>query len=201
MDFLYIKALHIVMVVSWFAALFYMVRLFIYTQEAQTKEESVKPILTRQLLIMQRKLWYIIGWPAAIGTHIFGWWMIFQNMGYYFSQPWLWLKLICIVVLSVYHIECERLHRQQKQGLFRWSSFKLRLFNEAATVLLVAIVFLVVVKSTAGLLWGVLGLLAFAAVLMGAVYLYRKRAKISEHEKKESVTDTNQNTPPTVPEP
>ncbi len=194
MDFAYIKALHIVFVVCWFAALFYIVRLFIYTVDAQSKDEAAKPILTQQLLLMQKKLWYIIGWPAAIGSHIFGWWMIFLNMGYYFSQPWLWLKLICIVLLSIYHIECERLLRQQKQGVFKWTSFKLRLFNEAATVLLVAIVFLVVVKSTAGLLWGILGLLAFAAILMGAVFMYRKKMKAEELEKEKVIT-------PVVPPP
>jgi protoporphyrinogen IX oxidase len=189
MDFLYIKALHIIFVVCWFAALFYIVRLFIYVSDVQTKDEVVRPALTQQLILMQKKLWYIIGWPAAIGTHIFGWWMIFLNMGYYLSQPWMWLKLIAILLLSIYHLECERVLRQQKQGIFKWTSFKLRLFNEAATVLLVAIVFLVVVKSTAGLLWGILGLLAFAAILMAAVYIYRKKSK--ENELK--------NTPPPAP--
>jgi protoporphyrinogen IX oxidase len=180
MDFVYIKALHIIFVVCWFAALFYIVRLFIYTIDAQSKDAAVRPVLTQQLLLMQKKLWYIIGWPAAIGTHLFGWWLLFSNMGYYLSQPWMWLKLIAIVLLSIYHIECERLHRQQKQGVFKWNSFKLRLFNEAATVLLVAIVFLVVVKSTAGLLWGILGLLAFASILMAAVFIYRKKTKEKE---------------------
>jgi protoporphyrinogen IX oxidase len=194
MNFAYIKALHVIFVVCWFAALFYIVRLFIYTLDAQSKDETAKPILTQQLLLMQKKLWYIIGWPAAIGSHIFGWWMIFSNMGYYFSQPWMWLKLICIVLLSIYHIECERLLRQQKQGVFKWTSFKLRLFNEAATVLLVAIIFLVIVKSTAGLLWGILGLIAFAAILMISVFMYRKKMKAEEIEKEKTAP-----APPVVP--
>ena len=82
MDFLYLKAIHLVFVVSWFAALFYIVRLFIYTAEAQLKDDISRPILTAQLLLMQKKLWYIIGWPAMVGTHIFGFWMLFQNPAY-----------------------------------------------------------------------------------------------------------------------
>jgi protoporphyrinogen IX oxidase len=177
MEILYVKALHIIFVVSWFAALFYIVRLFIYATDAQGKDDVAKPILTHQLLFMQKKLWYIIGWPAMIGTYIFGWWMFFLNTTYYFSQPWMWLKLIAIVLLSLYHLQCQRILMQQKQGLFKYSSFKLRLLNELATLFLVAIVFLVVVKSTSGLAWGVLGLFAFAGVLMLAVYLYRKKSK------------------------
>jgi putative membrane protein len=175
MDFLYLKSLHIVFVVSWFAALFYIVRLFIYTAEAQNKDDLSKSILTTQLTLMQKKLWYIIGWPAMIGTHIFGFWMLFLNMGYYLAQPWMWLKLILIVLLTFYHFLCQRILSNQAKGIFNLTSFKLRLFNELATVFLVAIVFLVVIKSTAGLLWGVLGLLAFAFVLILAVKVYRKK--------------------------
>ena len=74
MDYLYIKALHVIFVVCWFAGLFYIVRLFIYTKEAYEKEEPAKSILTAQLTLMQKKLWYIITWPSFIGTFIFGTW-------------------------------------------------------------------------------------------------------------------------------
>lgn len=189
MDFLYIKALHIVFVVSWFAALFYMVRLFIYTAEAQKKDEVAKPILTQQLLIMQRRLWYIIGWPAMVGTFIFGLWMYFVNLEYYVTQPWMWLKLIMVALLLFYHLECQRIFKQQTQGVFKLSSIKLRLLNELATVFLVAIVFLVVVKSTRGLMWGIVGLIAFAGVLMGAVFLYKKR-RAEEKKENEAANET-----------
>lgn len=174
MNFLYIKALHIVFVVSWFAALFYIVRLFIYATDAQGKDEVARPILTQQLLTMQKKLWYIIGWPAAIGTHVFGWWMIIANPSYYLAQPWMWIKIIVVGLLTFYHLQCQRILSQQRMGVYKFSSFKLRLFNELATVFLVSIVFLVVVKSKSGLLWGLLGLCAFAGVLVLLVYLYRK---------------------------
>lgn len=179
MEFLYVKAIHIVFVVSWFAALFYIVRLFIYASEAQEKDEVARPILTQQLLTMQRKLWYIIGWPAAIGTHVFGWWMVIANAGVYLAQPWMWIKIIAVGLLSFYHLQCQRIFKQQRMGVYKHSSFKLRLFNELATVFLVAIVFLVVVKSQSGMLWGLLGLIAFAGIMVLLVYLY-KRSRDSE---------------------
>jgi len=177
MDILYIKALHIVFVVSWFAALFYMVRLFIYTSEAQKKAETEKNILTKQFLVMQKKLWYIIGWPSMIGTFVFGAWLWYNNWEYYFSQSWMWLKLILVALLFVYHLQCQRLLSKQNKGEFNWTSFKLRMFNELATVFLVGIVFLVITKSESGFLTGTLGLIGFAAALMLAVTIYRKSRK------------------------
>ncbi len=179
MDFLYIKALHIIFVVCWFAALFYIVRLFIYTAEAQSKDDIARPILTEQLTLMQRKLWYIIGWPSMIGTYIFGFWMIWQNPAY-LAFPWMWLKLIVVGILTIYHLGCQNILTQQKQALFKLSSLKLRLLNELATILLVAIVFLVVVKSTASLVVGILGLFGFAGTLMIGVLIYKKRRKKDE---------------------
>lgn len=190
MDFLYIKALHIVFVVCWFAALFYMVRLFIYTTEAQNKDEVAKPILTQQLLLMQRKLWYIIGWPSMAGTFIFGLWMYYLNFSYYATQPWMWLKLVVVALLLFYHLECQRIFKLQTQGVFKMSSIKLRLMNELATVFLVAIVFLVVVKSSRGLMWGLVGMVAFAGVLMSAVFLYKKR-RAQEMKEQEQAVNTN----------
>ena len=108
MELLYVKSIHIIFVVTWFAALFYIVRLFIYATEAQSKDEVARPILTQQLLLMQKRLWYIIGWPGAIGTIIFGFWMIFINPTY-LQLPWMWLKLIAVGFLCLYHWQCQRI--------------------------------------------------------------------------------------------
>jgi putative membrane protein len=176
MDFLSLKAIHIVFVVSWFAALFYIVRLFIYATEAQDKDSSSKEVLTQQLLLMQRKLWNIIGWPAMVGSTIFGLWMLWQNPAY-LSMPWMKLKLVSVAGLILYHLYCHSILKQQQKGIFKLSSFKLRLLNELATVFLVAIVFLVVLKSGSGLVKGLVGLFSFAVSLMLAVFLYRKARK------------------------
>lgn len=179
MDFLYVKSLHIIFVVTWFAALFYMVRLFIYTAEAQKKEDPEKSILTAQFLIMQKRLWYIIGWPGMIGTFIFGWWMIWQVPAY-LTLPWMWLKLFLVGLLFLYHLQCQMIFKKQTEGTFKWTSFKLRIFNEAATVFLVGIVFLVTVKSTGSLVWGLLGMIIFAAVMMAFVTIYRNMREKNE---------------------
>jgi putative membrane protein len=185
MDYKYILALHIIFVVSWFAGLFYMVRLFIYTKEASEKEEPAKSILTTQLLLMQHKLWFIISWPAAIGTFVFGIWML-SIRPELLMQPWMWLKLIFVGLLALYHLQCHAYYKQQKTGIFKASSFKLRLFNELATVFLVAIVFLAIVKSTGGLVWGMLGLFIFASLLMGGVYIYKKQRQTMKSKRDDS---------------
>ncbi len=79
MEYNYVKALHIILMVTWFSALFYVVRLFIYTREAQDKPAEVRLILTSQFLIMQRRLWFFISWPGMIGTLVFGSWMLVLN--------------------------------------------------------------------------------------------------------------------------
>jgi len=191
MDYLYIKALHVIFVVCWFAGLFYMVRLFIYTKEANEKEEPARSILTTQLTLMQKKLWFIITWPSFIGTFIFGTWMLILNPAI-LSFPWMWLKLIFVGLLALYHLQCHAYYKQQKTGIFKPSSFKLRLFNELATIFLVAIVFLIIVRSTGGLVWGMLGLFIFAALLMGGVFIYKRHRRITEEKEKN-------NTPPTLP--
>lgn len=191
MDYLYIKALHVIFVVCWFAGLFYMVRLFIYTKEANEKEEPARSILTSQLTLMQKKLWFIITWPSFIGTFIFGGWMLILNPAI-LSFPWMWLKLIFVGLLALYHLQCHSYYNQQKAGIFNTTSFKLRLFNELATIFLVAIVFLIIVRSTGGLVWGMLGLFIFAALLMGGVFIYKRQRKIIEEKEKN-------NTPPTIP--
>jgi protoporphyrinogen IX oxidase len=109
-----------------------------------------------------------------IGTYVFGWWSFFLNFGYYIIQPWMWLKLIAVGLLTIYHLWCQSVLNKQKKGIFNHSSFRLRLMNELATLFLVAIVFLVVVKSTSGLIWGVLGLVLFGAILMSLVSIYKK---------------------------
>jgi putative membrane protein len=183
MDYLYIKALHVIFIVTWFAGLFYMVRLFIYTKEASEKEEPARSILTTQLTLMQKKLWYIITWPSFIATFIFGPWMLYLNP-VLLTQPWMWLKLIFVGLLALYHLQCHAYYKQQQVGIFKPSSFKLRLFNELATVFLVAIVFLIIVRSTSGLVWGMIGLFIFAALLMGGVYIYKKQRQTMANKEK-----------------
>src|SRR5580704_13423276 len=98
--YFYVKALHIIFIVTWFSGLFYMVRLFIYNAEAELKPEPEKSILHSQFNLMLRRLWFGITWPSAVLTLIFGSWMWWL----YHSLPgWLALKLCFVLGLYIYH--------------------------------------------------------------------------------------------------
>ncbi|MCT4581249.1 MAG: protoporphyrinogen oxidase HemJ [Flavobacteriales bacterium] len=169
---LYIKALHIIFVVTWFAGLFYIVRLFIYHVEANEKEEQERNILQKQYKIMSKRLWYMITWPSAILTVIFGTSLILLIPSY-LKMPWMHLKLTFVLLLLIYHFYCHKIFRQLQKETYKWSSTQLRIWNEVATILLFAIVFLVVLKSTLNWIWGVLGIISFGVLLMVLIKLYK----------------------------
>ena len=177
MDYYYLKALHIIFIVTWFAGLFYIVRLFIYHVEAEDEEENARAILQKQYKIMSKRLWYGITWPSAILTLVFATWLLSTNFSYYLSQPWMHIKLTFVVALFLYHFACHRIFTQLQKNKINYSSFKLRIWNEVATVLLFAIVFLVVLKNEIGWFWGVVGLLLFSILLMMGIKWYKKMRK------------------------
>ncbi len=169
---LYWKALHIIFVVTWFAGLFYIVRLFIYDVEAKQKEEIERNILQHQFRIMQKRLWFGITWPSAIITIITGTYLAYIT-GYYDSF-WFWLKVSFVIALFIYHLICHSIFQKIQKNIFNWSSTQLRLWNELATLFLVAIVFIVVLKNTLGLLYGMAGLVVITLILLAAIRLYKK---------------------------
>jgi len=179
MDFLYIKALHIIFVITWFAGLFYIVRLFIYHVEAEKKLPPAKEILQNQYKLMSKRLWYIITWPSAILASFFAFWMLYKNP-YYLQQSWMLVKLSFVLVLYFYHWACHSIFKQLQNNVVKYSSFKLRIFNEIATIILFATVFLVVLKNAINWIWGVVGIILISILLMMSVKLYKKiRAKKS----------------------
>lgn len=178
--FNYYRALHIIFVVCWFAGLFYIVRLFIYQVEANDKTEAERNVLIPQFQLMQKRLWYGITWPSAILTVVFGGIMYYLNWEYYLTQVWMLLKLIFVGILIIYHLRCQQILKQLKTNSYKGSSTRLRLFNEVATILLFAIVFLVVLKSTGGFVWGMLWLFVLAAIIFGAVFLYKRQREKSK---------------------
>lgn len=172
MIYLYVKAAHIIFIVTWFAGLFYLVRLFIYTTEAHEKPEPERTILLKQLKIMQNRLWYIITLPSALITLILGLWLAYLTN--YWSQPWFILKLCFVFGLYGYHILCGILNKQINNNVFKYSSKQYRIWNEVSTIFLFAIVFIVVLKSTLNWLWGMLALLGLSILLMIGIKLYKK---------------------------
>ncbi len=171
MNFLYVKALHIIFVVTWFAGLFYIPRLFIYFVEAGERSEPEKSILQQQLAKMQKLLWYGIAWPSALITLGMGLstWYLYGGF-----PEWLRYKLFFVALLYGYHLWCHLIFHQLQNGVVKYSSIQLRVFNEAATVFLFAIVFLVVLKNALSMVWGLLGLVVFTVVLLVAIRLYKR---------------------------
>ena len=168
--YLYVKALHIIFIVTWFAGMFYIVRLFIYNTEANEKQEPARTILKDQFLIMIKRLWFGITWPSAILTLIFGSWMWYLLDA---TPQWLIIKLVFVAGLYIYHFTLHAIFNQERKGIFKYTSQQLRIWNEVATIFLVAIVMLVVVKQNMSWLWGIVGLLAFVILLMSAIKLYK----------------------------
>ena len=134
---LWIKALHIIFMVTWFAGLFYLPRLFVY--HAMSKDK----ISHERFIVMERKLFYGIMTPGAVITLILGIWLW---LGYGYSGLWVHLKLFCVILLIFYHIACFKYLIDFKLKKNKHSHIFYRWFNEAPVILLFAIVILVVVK-------------------------------------------------------
>ena len=168
--YFYIKALHIIFIVTWFSGMFYIVRLFIYNTEAGEKEDPEKTILHRQFSIMIRRLWLGITWPSAVLTLILGlttWYLTGTTPG------WLLVKLCFVAGLYLYHFSLHAIYKQQMKGVLNYSSQQLRIWNEVATIFLISIVMLVVVKQNMSVVWGLLGLLLLVIALMSAIRIYK----------------------------
>lgn len=174
MELQYIKAVHIIFVITWFAGLFYLPRLMVYAAEASTLEdEKSRKILLDQYQLMKKRLLYGITWPSAMITLLLG----ARLLMIYPMSNWLWVKLAFVFLLYLYFFSLQRIFNQQSVGVFRYSGQQLRAWNEVPTVILFAVVFLVVLKNTVSFLWGLLGLLTLMVVLMMAIRIYKKVRK------------------------
>jgi len=175
--YLYLKALHIIFIVTWFAGLFYFPRLFIYNTEAIDKPIAIKEALQLQFGIMMKRLWYGITWPSAVLTLIFGLWVLIKGpwLDFLFEPAgrWLLIKLIFVLFLYLYHFSLHIIFKQQIRGVFRYSSQQLRIWNEVATIFLICIVMLVVVRENISIVWGLAGLILFIVLLMSAIRIYK----------------------------
>ena len=147
-----------------------MPRLFIYNTEAAEKPQTEKNVLQKQFAVMMRRLWFGITWPSAILTLIFGPWVWYLLRSF---PQWLMIKLCFVVGLYFYHMTLHIIYKQQIRGVFKYSSQQLRIWNEVATIFLVAIVMLAVVKQNMSVVWGMVGLIAFVALLMSAIRIYK----------------------------
>ena len=172
MNYLIFKSLHIISVVTWFAGLFYMPRLFVYFAEAGLKPEAEKTILQNQFKIMQRRLWYGITFPSAIAVLIFGG-SLLQNFMPITDHPWLMLKLVFVAGLYGYFFFLHKIFKQQQNNIIAFSPMALRVINEISTIFLFAIVFLVILKNIMNMVYGIIALVGFILILMVAIKVYK----------------------------
>ncbi|MCK0155875.1 CopD family protein [Cellulophaga sp. F20128] len=169
---LYIKALHLIFVITWFAGLFYIPRLFIYHIEANDKPSPDKEILSTQLKLMTKRLWYIITWPSAILATLFAVWLLVINPSF-LKMPWMHLKLGFVVLLMLYHLKNHQIFKQFQRDEIKYTSKFMRIWNEASTLILFSIVFLVILKNSLNWIYGVLGIFVLALLLMFGIKLYK----------------------------
>jgi putative membrane protein len=169
----YIKALHLIFVVTWFAGLFYIVRLFVYHSEAKEKPEPEQSILIQQYQLMQYRLWYIITWPSAVLASIFAFWLLYLIPTWLY-QDWMLVKLGFVVLLYLYHFKCHLIFKQLQKNEVKNSSNFFRLWNEGATLILFAVVFLVILKNAINWIFGVIGIIAFSLLLMIGFKFYKR---------------------------
>ncbi|MBW2961673.1 CopD family protein [Mesonia aestuariivivens] len=169
----YIKSLHLIFVVTWFAGLFYIPRLFVYQIEAFAKPSPDKEILGEQLKIMAKRLWLIITWPSAILATIFAvLLLIIQPV--WLQQGWMHVKLTFVVLLFAYHLKTHHIFKQLQQDVVKWTSNQMRLWNEGATIILFSVVFLVILKNSINWIFGVLGIFVLAIILMLGFKIYKR---------------------------
>lgn len=137
---LWVKAFHVIFMVTWFSGLFYLPRLFVYHAMANDS------ISTERFKIMERKLYFGIATPGAVFTILFGIWLFTYNMTGYFHMLWFHLKLTCVLFLILYHVYLGYLLFQFKRDVNRHSPVFYRVLNEIPVFFLAAIVILVIVQ-------------------------------------------------------
>ena len=180
MSILLFKALQLIFMVTWFAGLFYLVRLFVYHREAESKPSPIKEALQDQYAIMERRLYYIITWPGMVLTVICGTIMIVLNPLY--LDTWLYIKLGMVLLLIIYHVYCGELMKDLKDGKCTLKPFHFRLLNEGPTLLLFGIITIAVFKNLTDFLWVFGGLICLGILLFLAAKLY-KSARMRKGER------------------
>ncbi|MEM5563480.1 CopD family protein [Psychroserpens sp. AS72] len=168
----YIKALHLIFIVTWFAGLFYIPRLFVYQIEAFHKPSPEKEILGKQLKLMARRLWTIVTWPSAILATFFAICLLVLNP-VLLQFSWMHVKLGFVVLLIFYHLKTHQYFKQLQRDEVKKTSNFMRLWNEGATFILFAVVFLVILKNAINWIFGVVGILILGILLMLGFKIYK----------------------------
>lgn len=172
----YLKSLHLIFVITWFAGLFYIPRLFVYQIEAYHKPSPDKEILGKQLKLMTKRLWYIITWPSAILATIFGIWVLLYRLPW-LEEPWMIVKLGFVVLLIIYHLKTHQYYKQLQRDEVKKSSSYMRIWNEGATFILFAVVFLIILKNALNWIFGIIGMIVLGVLIILGFKVYKNIRK------------------------
>ncbi len=163
--------------ITWFAGLFYIPRLFVYQIEAFHKPSPEKEILGKQLKLMAKRLWNIITWPSAVLAIIFAIWLIILIPSW-LQQSWMHVKLMFVVLLIIYHLNTHQFYMQLQRDEVKKTSNFMRLWNEGATFILFSVVFLAILKNAINWIFGVVAILVLGILLTLGYKIYKNiRAK------------------------
>lgn len=150
-----------------------MPRLFIYHIEASEKPSPEREILTKQMQLMSKRLWNIISWPSAILCTFFAIVLLVLNPGL-LQQSWMHVKLGFVLLLWIYHIRNHMIYNELQRNEVKYTSSYMRIWNEGATIILFAVIFLVILKSAINWIFGVIGILVLGVLLMLGIRLYKR---------------------------
>jgi putative membrane protein len=170
------KTIHFIGLISWFAGLFYLPRLFIYHVEAlENSDLNEKIILSRQYHLMEKRLYHIIMNPAMILTFSGGTMMlVFYGWEWFSSNIWMHWKIGFVILLTGYHHYNKTIIKKLEKEQIPLSSNQLRFYNEIATILLLAIVLLAVFKSRLDFIYAFSAILVFGILLVIGIKAYKK---------------------------
>jgi len=152
----------------------------VYQIESFYKPSPEKEILGKQLKLMSKRLWYIITWPSAILATIFAIWLLILQP-YWLEQPWMHVKLVFVIFLIIYHLKTHQYYKQLQNDEVKKTSSFMRIWNEGATFILFAVVFLVILKNAINWIYGIIGLVVLGVLIMLGFKVYKNiRAKNPE---------------------
>ena len=169
-------AFHLISIVSWFAGVFYLVRLLVYHREALDKAKSNQIVLIPQFTLMENRLRNIIVIPSLWFIIFTGGFLLYHSLAW--SLPWFHFKAFFLILLFIYHYHSGLLMKQLQRGNTKWSSTHLRLYNEIATLLLLAIVFCAKLKDVKNIIIALTGVLVLGVILFMIIRLIKKNSKI-----------------------
>ncbi|MEX0269995.1 protoporphyrinogen oxidase HemJ [Leptolyngbyaceae cyanobacterium UHCC 1019] len=181
MAYFWFKAFHIVGIVCWFAGMFYLPRLFVYHAEAYEQPEPARSILTSQYQLMEKRLYSIIMTPAMLLTIAMAIGLVTTEPAV-MKEPWMHIKLGCVLLLVGYHHYCKRIMKKLAANECKMTGQHFRWFNEIPTVFFVIVVMLAVFKNSLPMDLATWLIAAMVIGMVAAIQLYARKRRLASEQ-------------------